>query len=129
MSLTMSGSHKSRLYGSQPTYVATTASVIVLGPCNTSCHWPFTTAPMWASAKPCSHHSTLMCPHPIPVVTKKPPLWSLAYPCSNHSILLVLILSIYPCSYYNSVLVLSGSVKPKCPLLWSSAYPGHQQRS
>ena len=58
-----------------------------------------------------------MCPHPTSVATKKllcgPQPTHVATTTSCWS-------SAYPCSYHNFLLVLSGSVKPKIPLLWSS---------
>ena len=108
----MPGRHQSHLCGPKTTSVATTASQIVIS--------PTTTAPLWASTKPCSHHNTVMCPHPTSVATENllcgPQATHVATTASCWS-------STYPCSYHNFLLVFSESVKPKSPLCGPHSLP------
>ena len=123
----MPGRHQSHLCGPSTTSVATTASQIVISPCNTVCVLSL------QPQQPCGPQPspvaiiTLLCVLTLPQWPQKTPLWSSAYPCSHHSILLVLSLSMQLSQLSACPQRILKAKKPTFVVL--TAYPCHQQRS
>ena len=103
----MPGRHQSHFCGPYTTFVATTASQIVISPCNTLCVLSIQLQhPCWPQPSPVAI-ITLLCVLTLPLWPQKASF--VVHVATTASCWP----SAYPCSYHNFLLVLSGSVKPK----------------